>query len=100
MFSAPDLPSVKALMKAHLYNNHTVFALAGAVLFLFKKKKNGADFLKFSVKIKNFFDKNALLHKNRQLLCFFDYRLQGLISARQQQKILSNLRRMYDKKGR
>lgn len=98
MFSAPDLPSVKALIKAHLYNNHTVLALAGAVLFCFKK--NGADFLKFSVKIKNFFDKNALLHKNRQLLCFFDYRLQGLISASQQQKILSNLRRMYDKKGR
>lgn len=99
MFSAPDLPSVKALMKAHLYNNHTVFALAGLCFFVLKKK-NGADFLKFSVKIKNFFDKNALLHKNRQLLCFFDYRLQGLISARQQQKILSNLRRMYDKKGR
>lgn len=99
MFSAPDLPSVKALIKAHLYNNHTVFALAGLCFFCLKKQ-NGADFLKFSVKIKNFFDKNALLHKNRQLLCFFDYRLQGLISARQQQKILSNLRRMYDKKGR
>lgn len=54
MFSVPDLPSVKALMKAHLYNNHTVFALVGAVLFCLKKK-NGADFLKFSVKIKNFF---------------------------------------------
>jgi hypothetical protein len=39
MFSAPDLPSVKALIKAHLYNNHTVFALAGAVLFCLKKEK-------------------------------------------------------------
>lgn len=99
MFSVFALPAVKAFIKAHLYNNHTVFALAGAVLFCLKKEK-WCDFLKFSVKIKNFFDKNALLHKNRQLLCFFDYRLQGLISARQQQKILSNLRRMYDKKGR
>lgn len=99
MFSVFALTAVEALIKAHLYNNHTVFALAGAVFFV-KKSKNGADFLKFSVKIKKFFDKNALLHKNRQLLCFFDYSLQGLISARQQQKILSNLRRMYDKKGR
>jgi len=39
MFSVFALPSVKALMKAHLYNNQTVFALAGAVLFLFKKRK-------------------------------------------------------------
>ena len=87
-------------MKTYLYNSQHSLCFGRGCAFFVLKKKNGADFLKFSVKIKNFFDKNALLHKNRQLLCFFDYRLQGLISAKQQQKILSNLRRMYDKKGR
>lgn len=66
-------------MKTHLYNKQHSFCFGRGCVFLFVRSKKGAEFLKLGIKIKNFFDNNALLHKNRQLLCFFDYMLQGLI---------------------